>query len=87
MKYKVYIVRCADRTLYTGVTNDLERRLEAHNAGKGAKCLRGKRPVKLVYAKKYPSLGRALSAEIKIKKLTRDKKIEMIKSKKAIQTI
>lgn len=74
----VYIVRCKYGTYYTGYTNDLEKRIEFHNNGNGAKYLRGKGPVKLVYKKKFKSRKNALKAERKIKKLTRKEKEELI---------
>lgn len=70
----VYIVECADGTLYTGVSNDLERRIQQHNTGKGAKYTRGRRPVRLVYSKKMSSKGTALKEEARLKKLSRKEK-------------
>jgi len=75
----VYILECADGSLYTGYTNDLEKRLAVHNSGKGAKCLRGKIPVKLVYSKKYKTKSLALKEEFRIKTLSREKKQELIR--------
>ena len=60
--YFVYLLRCADGTLYTGCTNDLDRRLAAHNAGKGAKYTRSRRPVVLVYREQAPSGGNGPSS-------------------------
>ncbi len=77
-KYVVYIVQCRLGTYYTGYTVDIKKRLEEHNSGKGAKYLRGKGPVTLVYLKRLRSLSAALKAEIKIKQLTRQKKEELI---------
>jgi len=77
-RYSVYIVECADGTYYTGSTNNVESRLRLHNSGKGAKCLRGKRPVKLVYAKAYGSSRSALRAEAHLKKQTRTYKEALI---------
>lgn len=76
--YYVYIVKCRFGTYYTGYTNDIEKRLVEHNKGIGAKYLRGKGPVTLVYHKKFKSLSQALKTEIKIKKLTRSKKENLI---------
>jgi putative endonuclease len=59
----VYIVRCADGTLYTGYTRDVERRIAAHNRGRGAKYTSGRRPVVLVYHERFRSLGAALRRE------------------------
>ena len=75
----MYILECADGSLYTGYTNDLEKRLAVHNSGKGAKCLRGKIPVKLVYSKKYKTKSLALKEEFRIKTLSREKKQELIR--------
>jgi len=75
----VYMVRCNDGTLYTGITNDLEKRIEAHNSGKdGARYTRSRRPVKLVYSEEVDSKSTAAKLEYKIKKMTRAKKMEMI---------
>jgi len=79
--YFIYIVECADGTYYTGSTNHLERRLRLHNSGNGAKYVRGRTPVRLVYKKRYRSFGSALRAEIKLKSLPRGKKIEMIETR------
>lgn len=79
--YFVYLVACADNTLYTGVTTDLERRVLEHNTSlKGAKYTRSRRPVKLVFSKKYKSRSTAQVAEAKMKKLSRAAKLLMIKS-------
>ena len=72
----VYMVQCSDGTLYTGITNDLEKRITAHNSGKdGARYTRGRRPVKLVYAEKTGSKSAAARQERRIKKLDRAQKI------------
>lgn len=72
--YYVYIVKCKGGTYYTGITNDLEKRIGAHNTGCGAKYLRGKTPVKLVYAKKYRNYKLAADEERRIKTLTHAEK-------------
>lgn len=72
--FHAYIVVCADGTYYTGSTGDLKKRIERHNQGRGAKYLRGKRPVELVYAHKYCYYKLAVTAERKIKTLTRKQK-------------
>ena len=69
-----YIVRCADDTFYTGWTNDLENRMQAHNAGRGAKYTRPRRPVTLIYYEEYSSREEAMSREYAIKRLTRRQK-------------
>lgn len=73
-----YIVRCADGTLYTGWTNDLEKRLRAHNSGEGAKYTRSRRPVELVYYEEHETKEEAMSREWRIKHLTREKKTALI---------
>lgn len=78
MTYWVYILRCADGTLYTGCTNDLSRRLAAHNAGKGAKYTRSRRPVELVYREEVPDKSAALRREAAIKGLSRIEKLALI---------
>ena len=73
--YYVYILECADRTLYSGITTDLERRVEEHNSSLlGAKYTRGRRPVKLVYSEKFETRSLATREEMRLKKLTRDQK-------------
>ena len=75
----VYIVRCADGTLYTGSTVDLEKRLRAHNGSKaGAKYTRARRPVELVYREETATIGAARRREAAIKRLTRTQKNELI---------
>ena len=79
--YYLYILQCRDKTLYTGITTDLERRLEEHNSSdKGAKYTRGRRPVVLVYSKECGDRSEATKAEKKMKDLTREEKIEVIKN-------
>ena len=74
----VYILRCSDDTLYTGWTNDVEKRLAAHNAGKGAKYTRPRLPVKLVYIEQHPTKEMAQRREYEIKQLSRREKIALI---------
>ena len=76
--YVVYILRCGDGTLYTGCTNDLERRLAAHSSGKGAKYTRARLPVELVYQEPAPDKSQALRREAAIKALTRQQKLSLI---------
>lgn len=78
--YIVYILQTADGTLYTGMTNDLPRRLAAHNAGRGAKYTRSRRPVSLVYQEPVLSRGEALRREAAVKRLTRAQKLSLIKN-------
>ena len=74
----VYILRCADGSLYTGWTNDLEKRVKTHNAGKGAKYTKTRLPVELVYYEEYEEKGEALSREFSIKKLKKTSKEKLI---------
>jgi len=74
----VYILRCADDTLYTGYTTDPERRLREHNAGTGAKYTRGRTPVEIVYREAYDSRSAAMRREYEIKQLRRSEKIDLI---------
>jgi ribonuclease HI len=80
----VYIVKCADKTFYTGITIDLKRRLSEHNTDdkKGARYTKTRRPVKLVYSEKASSMGEALKRELAIKSLGRAAKMKLIKIKK-----
>ena len=74
----LYILRCKDDTLYTGITTDVEKRLEAHRSGKGAKYTRGRAPLELVYREVCGSHSLALKRESEIKKLSRMEKIALI---------
>ncbi|HHO65960.1 MAG TPA: GIY-YIG nuclease family protein [Epsilonproteobacteria bacterium] len=78
--YYVYMVKCADDTLYTGIATELERRIEEHNASdKGAKYTRVRRPVELVYSETYPDRSTASKREYEIKKkMTRAEKLALI---------
>ncbi len=73
----VYMLRCADGSLYTGVTNDLARRLSRHRAGKGGAYTRSRLPVRLVYAERRTSRGAAQSREAAIKRLPRPAKLAL----------
>ena len=73
-----YIVRCADGTLYCGWTNNLEKRLKAHNDGNGAKYTRSRLPVVLVYCEAFETSVEAQRREYRIKRLTRAQKLELI---------
>ena len=79
-RFYVYILECRDGTYYAGYTRDLKRRIDKHSNGQGAKYIRGKTPVKLVYAKEYKYYKNAIRAEMDIKKRTRKEKISMIKA-------
>jgi len=75
MAHFVYLLRCADGTLYTGYTTDVERRLATHNAGKGAKYTRSRRPASLLASWEYPTKGEALSAEYRLRHRPRAAKL------------
>lgn len=78
MSYWLYILRCGDGTLYTGITDDVERRLAVHQSGKGAKYTRGRGPLTLVYREECGEKPAALRREIAVKKLTRTQKLTLI---------
>lgn len=78
--WSVYILECGDGTLYTGVTDDLPRRLKAHRVGKGAKYTRGRGPLELRYTESCPDHGAALRRELEIKRLKRTEKIVLCRS-------
>ena len=89
--YHLYILKCSDKTLYTGITTDLKRRVGEHNGKKsggksviklGAKYTASRRPVKLVYSKKFRNRSTASRAEAQIKKLSRFEKLKLIKHEK-----
>jgi putative endonuclease len=79
-----YLVKCADNTLYCGWTNHLEKRIEAHNQGKGAKYTKTRRPVELVYYESYPTKEEAMRREVQIKKLSRKDKLFLIKESESL---
>ena len=87
MGYWIYILRCADGTLYTGSTDDVQRRLGTHNAGKGAKYTRGRVPVAVVYQEELENRSQALKREAAVKKLKRCEKIALIEKKTAAMGI
>ena len=74
----VYILRCADDSLYTGWTNRLNARIQAHNSGKGAKYTRSRRPVELVYCQGFGSRSGAMRREAQIKRMTRPQKEQLL---------
>ena len=76
--WKVYILRCADGTLYTGITDDVPARLRAHRSGKGAKYTRGRTPLKLRYVEACGEKSHALRREIQVKRLPREEKLFLI---------
>lgn len=77
----VYIIKCSDDSLYTGWTNNLEKRFKKHQEGKGAKYTRGRGPLELVYFEEYETKVQAMKREYEIKKMSREKKIKLISKK------
>lgn len=77
--YYIYILRCRGGTLYVGSTNDIKKRLEVHNAGKGAKYTRGRLPVKLRYSESFNTKSEALKREAILKRLPRKQKLLLTK--------
>jgi len=83
--YFVYIVECKDKTLYTGYTANVDKRINEHNFGKrGAKSIKGKLPVSLVYSERFETKSDALKREIAIKGWRREKKLDLIRIKNAL---
>jgi len=76
-EHYVYVVECSDGTLYTGYTTDVDRRVEEHNAGEGAKYTRGRTPVRLAHVEGYETRSEAMSRESEIKSMSRDEKEEL----------
>lgn len=81
-----YIVQCSDGSLYTGWTNDLEKRIKAHNAGKGAKYTKSRRPVVLAYYEEFSTKEEAMHREWEIKRMSRQQKMKMIGSRESAST-
>ena len=77
-EWKLYILRCCDGSLYTGITTDVEKRIEVHNSGRGAKYTRSRRPVELVYSEHCDDHSVALRRELEIKAMSREQKLKMI---------
>lgn len=75
----VYLLRCADGSLYTGITTDLARRCQQHNAGTASRCTRSRRPVRLVYSEPHASRSLASKREAAIKKLSRQQKLALVR--------
>ena len=78
--WKLYILRCRDGSLYTGITTDVQKRLTAHNCGKGAKYTRSRRPVELVYQETCKDHSEALRREVQVKALNREEKEKIIEA-------
>ena len=81
MPYYVYLLKCRDHTLYCGYTTDLQKRVEAHNSGKGAKYTKSRLPVEPVYVEEYETKSEALKRECAVKALTREQKLALVASK------
>ncbi len=78
MAYYVYILKCSDDSLYTGITNDLDNRLLMHKLGKGSKYVRSRLPFKIVYKEELKTKSEALKREIQIKKMNKNAKIKLL---------
>ncbi|MCX5867519.1 MAG: GIY-YIG nuclease family protein [Proteobacteria bacterium] len=83
MSWFFYILKCKDDSLYSGITNDLIRRLTAHNQGKGAKYTRSHRPLSLAYWEEFSDKSKASKREIEVKTWNRENKIKLIETKRA----
>ena len=79
-EWYVYILECADSTLYVGTTNDIEKRVIKHNTGKGAKYTRGRGPVKVIYSRCFESRSEACAEEYTLKKYSRSEKLALIQN-------
>lgn len=82
--WKLYILRCGDGSLYTGITTDVEKRLEAHRCGKGAKYTRGRGPLELAYTEECGDHSAALRRELAVKALSREEKQRLLKASERI---
>ena len=85
MEWIVYILKCSDGSFYTGITNNLKKRLETHISGNGSKYLRGRLPIKLIYKESLANRSQASKREIEIKKLNKKEKQLIINSKNKIK--
>ena len=83
-KWFVYILRCGDGTLYTGITDDVQRRLEMHRSGKGAKYTRGRGPLELVRQEEWESKSQALHREAEIKSMKKQQKLALLEREEEI---
>lgn len=81
-EFFVYIVECNDKTLYTGYTSDITRRLKEHNGGRGAKYTRGRGPVRLVYTERFETRATAMRRECEIKRLSRKDKLKLVEGER-----
>ncbi len=80
----LYILRCVDSSLYTGITTDIKRRIAEHESGKGAKYCRGRAPLELVFSQSFKSRSEASSAEVRVKRLSREDKFKLITGKSGV---
>ena len=78
--YSIYILKCSDGSLYTGITNDIENRMKMHQSGKGSKYVRAHMPFELVYSEEVETKSEALKREIEIKKMSRSQKFSLLKT-------
>lgn len=85
MKAWVYILRCSDGSLYTGWTNNIEKRLASHNKGTASKYTRGRRPVELIFKEAFETKEAAMSREIKIKSMKRKEKLLITEQREQIK--
>lgn len=84
--WHLYIVRCADGSLYTGISTDVARRLAAHRGGRGARRLRGRGPLELVFCEPVGDHGAALRSEIRVKRLKRLQKEQLVRGERRLPT-
>lgn len=84
--YYVYILKCFDNSLYTGITNNLNKRMEVHKSGKGSKYVRAHLPFELIYSEKFLTKSEALRQEFNIKSLSRKEKLELIERNNRVLT-
>mgnify|MGYP003112179389 CR=1 FL=1 len=80
--YKVYMVECSDKSIYTGIAKDIDRRLEQHSKGIGSKYVRARLPIKLQWSSKKMDLSQALKTEHRIKQWKREEKLQWIEEKR-----
>jgi len=83
----VYIARCADRTLYVGIALDVAERIQAHNDGRGAKYTRGRGPLRVLVTRRCASKGDALRLELALKRLDRDEKLLVVRSRRKLAAL
>ena len=83
-RWYLYLVRCADGSLYTGISTDVERRLAEHSANRGARRLRGRGPLRLVYAEPIGDRALALQVEYRVKQLSREDKERLVRGERAL---